>query len=251
MVMKRIIPCLDVKDGRVVKGVSFVNLRDGGDPVELARRYYEEGADELVFLDITAGIEKRATAARMVEAVARNVFIPFTVGGGVREVEDARVLLLSGCDKVAINSAAVRRPALLEDLASRFGRQCVVLAVDTLATAEGHEVVVDAGRTMTGRLLGPWLAEAEAMGAGEILLTSMDRDGRQTGFDVDALRIANASCRLPLIASGGLGTPAHALAAFEAGADAALAASVFHYGEWSIRSLKDYLKKEGVDVRPC
>lgn len=251
MLLKRIIPCLDVAGGRVVKGVGFKNLRDSGDPVELARRYYEEGADELVFLDITAGVEGRRTALRVVEQVARQVFIPLTVGGGIRQAEDARDLLLAGCDKIAVNSAAVRRPALIGELASRFGTQCVVLAVDVLQTENGYGVMVDAGRTPSGRLMEEWLQEGRRAGAGEILLTSIDQDGKQNGFDLDCLRRAAGVCPLPLIASGGFGTPGHAIEAFRAGADAALAASVFHQGGWTVRQLKQNLKENGVEVRSC
>jgi cyclase len=249
MVLRRVIPCLDVTGGRVVKGVRFVNLRDSGNPVELAQRYQEEGADELVFLDISAGVEGRRTALRMVERVARAIYIPFTVGGGVRAVGDARNLLLAGCDKVAVNSAAVRRPALLGELANRFGRQCVVLAVDARRASGGFRVAVDAGRTLTGRNAVGWIQEGQAAGAGEVLLTSMDRDGEQTGFDLELLRAAAAVCRVPLIASGGFGEPAHALAALEAGADAVLAASVFHEGRLRIGELKRYLAEHGIEVR--
>jgi imidazole glycerol-phosphate synthase subunit HisF len=251
MVMKRIIPCLDVKDGRVVKGVRFLNLQDSGDPVELAARYDAEGADELVFLDITAGIEKRDTAVKMVAAVAKSVFIPFTVGGGIRAVADAEALLMAGCDKVALNSAAVRRPELITELASRFGSQCVVLAVDVRRTAFGVLVAVDAGRTLTRRTLESWLAEAQDRGAGEVLLTSMDRDGTGAGYDLEALRLASRGLRIPLVASGGFGVTRHAVEAFAAGADAVLAAGVFHSGEMTVRELKTQLAREGVEVRPC
>jgi len=251
MVMKRIIPCLDVKDGRVVKGVNFLNLKDSGDPVALAARYDAEGADELVFLDITAGIEKRDTAVHMVAEVARRVFIPFTVGGGIRTVADAEALLMAGCDKVAVNSAAVRRPALLSELAARFGSQCVVLAVDVRRTEAGVMVAVDAGRTLTRRTMESWLAEAQDRGAGEILLTSMDRDGTGAGYDLDALRRAGADLALPLIASGGFGCARHAVEAFAAGADAVLAAGVFHTGELTVAALKEQLAREGVEVRTC
>ena len=251
MVMKRIIPCLDVKDGRCVKGVQFLDLQDNGDPVELAARYDAEGADELVFLDITAGLEKRDTAAAMVAAVARQVFIPFTVGGGIRTVADAEVLLMAGCDKVAINSAAVRRPELITELASRFGRQCVVLAVDVRTTASGTFVVVDAGRTLTPWTLQAWLAQAQERGAGEVLLTSMDRDGTGQGYDLDALRLASDGLRIPLIASGGFGTARHAVEALAAGADAVLLAGALHTGGLTVGRLKEQLAREGVEVRPC
>lgn len=251
MVMKRIIPCLDVMDGRVVKGVQFLNLKDSGDPVELALRYEAEGADELVFLDITAGLEGRETARRIVEAVAKAVFIPFTVGGGIRRVEDAEAMLLAGCDKVAVNSAAVRRPELLTELANRFGRQCVVLAVDTRRTPEGYRVAVDAGRTLTEWRLEDWLLDAQRRGAGEVLLTSMDQDGSNAGYDLAALRLAAQGLRIPLIASGGFGEARHAAEAFAAGADAALVASALHTGGLTVRALKDYLAQAGVEVRRC
>ena len=250
MVLKRVIPCLDVAGGRVVKGIRFRNLRDSGDPVELARRYEEEGADELVFLDIAAGVEGRRTALRMVERVAREVFIPLTVGGGVRSAEDARDLLLAGCDKVAVNSAAVRRPELLEELASRFGRQCVVLAVDARRTPGrfpgGGGRRADADGPLDA---ADWVRAGQDRGAGEVLLTSMDRDGGQAGFDLELLQAAAPACRVPLIASGGFGEPAHAAAALAAGADAVLAASVFHDGVLTIGDLKRYLRNHGVEVR--
>lgn len=251
MAMKRIIPCLDVRDGRVVKGVQFQGLRDSGDPVELAARYDAEGADELVFLDITAGLEKRATAVRMVEAVARRVFIPFTVGGGIRTWEDGEALLLAGCDKVSVNSAAVRRPELISDLASRFGSQAVVVAVDVKWKDGALRVVVDAGRTPTEWTLEPWLDEVQARGAGEILLTSMDRDGGNAGYDLEGLRRASARLRVPLIASGGFGETRHAVEAFRAGADAALLASALHTGGLTVQRLKEELMKQGIEVRPC
>jgi len=251
VVMKRIIPCLDVKDGRVVKGVNFLNLVDNGDPVELAAKYDAEGADELVFLDITAGIEKRDTAVRMVAAVARQVFIPFTVGGGIRSEADAEALLMAGCDKVAINSAAVRRPELITELASRFGSQCVVLAVDVRTSKEGTFVVVDAGRTVTPWRMRDWLKEAQERGAGEVLLTSMDRDGTGQGYDLDGLRSASVGLRIPLIASGGFGCARHAVEALQAGADAVLVAGAFHTGGLTVGTLKEQLAREGVEVRTC
>jgi cyclase len=251
MVMKRIIPCLDVKGGRVVKGVRFRDLRDGGDPVDLARRYYADGADELVFLDIAAGLERRQTVRELVTRVARKVFVPFTVGGGIRSAADARFLLRSGCDKVAVNTAAVRRPELLAELADSFGRQCVVLAVDALCTQDGYRVVVDAGRTVTDLELSGWLRRGQALGAGEILLTAIDADGRQSGYNLESLRLADSVCRVPVIASGGMGTADHMVEALAAGADGVLAASVFHYGRYTIRSLKDELRRRGVEVRPC
>lgn len=251
MVMKRIIPCLDVKDGHVVKGIMFENLRNCGDPVELAARYYQEGADELVFLDITAGLEKRATAVRMVEAVAKRIFIPFTVGGGIRSMEDAEALLLAGCDKVSINSAAVRRPQLLTDLAHRFGSQCVVLAVDVRRLPSGYRVMVDAGHTPTDWTLEAWLQEAQERGAGEVLLTSMDQDGSHSGYDLESLRVASKGLRLPLIASGGFGETRHAIEAFQAGADAVLLASALHTGGLTVPVMKEQLKCKGVEVRVC
>ncbi|HLO66939.1 MAG TPA: imidazole glycerol phosphate synthase subunit HisF [Holophaga sp.] len=251
MVMKRVIPCLDVKDGRVVKGVRFQDLKDNGDPVELASRYDAEGADELVFLDITAGIEGRDTARRMVEAVARQVFIPFTVGGGIRSVGDAEALLMAGCDKVAVNSAAVRRPELITELASRFGSQCVVLAADVRRTYGGVRIAVDAGRTLTDLVMEDWLREAQARGAGEVLLTSMDRDGTGSGYDLEVLAAAAGILRVPLIASGGFGEAAHAVGALGAGADAVLAAGAFHVGGLTVRELKRQLALAGVEVRAC
>ena len=251
MVMKRIIPCLDVKNGRVVKGVQFLNLQDSGDPVELAARYDAEGADELVFLDITAGVENRDTAVHMVEKVARAVFIPFTVGGGIRKAEDADAMLRAGCDKVGVNSAAVRRPQLITEMANRFGSQCVVLAVDVRRTPGGYRVLVDAGRTQTEWTLENWLDEAQRRGAGEVLLTSMDQDGSNAGYDLESLRRASRGLRIPLIASGGFGEAQHALEAFRAGADAALVASALHTGGLTVRRLKEELSKEGVEVRQC
>jgi cyclase len=251
MVMNRVIPCLDVAAGRVVKGIEFRGLRDAGDPVELARRYAADGADELVFLDVTAGVEGRDTAARVVERVAAEVFVPLTVGGGVRSVADARRLLDAGCDKVAVNSAAVRRPELLAELAAVLGRQCVVLAVDAVATRAGYRVVVDAGRSVTDLEVLGWLEEGQRRGAGEVLLTSVDRDGGHAGYDLTLLAGAAAVCRVPLVASGGLSGPPDAAAALAAGADAVLAASRFHDGELTIGELKAYLAALGFEVRPC
>ena len=251
MVLKLIIPCLDVQAGRCVKGVQFQDLQDQGDPVALAVRYAQEGADELVFLDITAGLEGRATALAMVRAVARSVFIPLAVGGGVRTEADAEALLLAGSDKVCVNSAAVRDPGLLSLLAARFGSQAVVLAVDVRRTPRGHQVMVDAGRTATGRALEDWLAEGQDRGAGEVLLTSMDEDGRGQGYDLEALRKATTLLRVPLVASGGFGCARHAVEALGAGADALLLASSLHAGGLTVGRLKAELAGAGVQVRPC
>ena len=253
MLAKRIIPCLDVKDGRVVKGVNFLDLRDAGDPVEQAQIYDAARADELVFLDITATHEKRDTVRHMVRAVADTVFIPFTVGGGLRTVEDIRSLLLAGADKVSINSAAVRRPSFITEGAKHFGSQCIVVAIDakrTGKTPSGWEVYVTGGRTPTGIDVLEWAQEAEDRGAGEFLLTSMDADGTQAGYDISVTRAVADRVRVPVIASGGAGTLAHFAEAFTAGgADAALAASLFHYGQMSISEVKGYLKAQHIPVR--
>lgn len=252
MLAKRIIPCLDVKDGRVVKGINFLNLRDAGDPVAQAQAYDAEGADELVFLDITATHEGRAITRQVVRAVADTVFIPLTVGGGLRSVDDMRAMLLAGADKTAINSAAVRQPDLITDGARRFGSQCVVVAIDARAAAgEAHwEVVVNGGRIPTGLDLVTWAREVEARGAGEILLTSMDADGTQAGFDIPMLQAVTAAVSIPVIASGGAGSLAHFFDALtRGGAEAALAASLFHYKTLSIGQVKAYLAERGVAVR--
>jgi len=251
MLAKRIIPCLDVKDGRVVKGVNFVNLRDAGDPVDNARLYNAEGADELVFLDISASPEGRATTVEMVRRVAVEVFMPFTVGGGVRSVEDARALLLAGADKVSINTAAVRNPELLTAAAERFGSQCVVVAVDAKRVGDEHwEVYVNGGRTPTGLDAVAWAARAVELGAGEILLTSMDGDGTLNGYDLALTRAVAQAVPVPVIASGGAGEPAHFAQALTTGkADAALAASLFHDRVLRIGDLKAYLAEQGVPVR--
>jgi cyclase len=250
---RRIVPCLDIKDGRVVKGVRFVDLSDAGDPVALARRYEAEGADELVFLDITATVEGRRATHAVVRAVARELTIPFAVGGGVRGVEDVNELLRAGCDKVSMNSAAVRDPELIAASSRRFGAQCIVVAIDARRSAEmpsGFEVVVDGGRTPTGRDAIVWAAECEALGAGELLVTSIDRDGTRDGYDLALTRAIRDACRLPVIASGGAGSIADFVAVFrDAGADAALAASLFHYAELPISDLKDALAAEGIVVR--
>ena len=253
MLARRIVPCLDIKDGRVVKGVRFAELSDAGDPVALARRYEAEGADELVFLDITATVEGRQATLDVVRAVARELTIPFAVGGGVRSVGDINDLLRAGCDKVSVNSAAVRDPALVRDAALRFGAQCVVVAIDarrSAAAPSGFEVVVDGGRTPTGTDAVAWAAELEALGAGELLVTSIDRDGTRDGYDLALTRAIREACDLPVIASGGAGKAADFAAVFrEADADAALAASLFHYAELSIADLKDALAAEGFAVR--
>lgn len=253
MLAKRIIPCLDVKDGRTVKGVNFVNLRDAGSALELAEYYSENGADELVFLDITATVEGRDTLYNLVKDVAERISIPFTVGGGIRSVADVEKILSCGADKVSVNSAAVRRPELINELASQFGSQCVVLALDVKSNPNmpsGYETVVDGGRTFTGKDALEWAKEAEARGAGEILLTSMDADGTKNGFSVDLNSIISGNINIPVIASGGAGTMEHFKDVFLDGkADAALAASVFHFREIDIPKLKEYLHKEGIPVR--
>jgi cyclase len=250
MLAKRIIPCLDVKDGRVVKGVNFLELRDAGDPVEQAQAYDREGADELVFLDITASHERRDIVIDMVRRVADSVFIPFTVGGGIRSVDDMRGLLLAGADKVSINSPAVRTPELITAGASRFGSQCIVVAIDGKWTGERWEVYINGGRVPTGRDVVEWAREAERLGAGEILLTSMDTDGTKAGYDIAMLRAVSEAVAIPVIASGGAGTIEHFCDALtRGGADAALAASLFHYKQVSVAEVKAYLRERGVAVR--
>ena len=249
---KRIIPCLDVKDGRVVKGINFVGLKEVGDPVDLARSYYEQGADELVFLDITATHEQRDTMVQVVERVAREIFIPFTVGGGIRSIEDIRKMLRAGADKVSLNSAAVNHPKLIKEGAAMFGNQCIVLAVDGKMREDqsGLNVVVNGGRKDTGMDLLEWVKQAVSLGAGEILLTSMDADGTKQGFDLPLCKAVRDIVDVPVIASGGCGTLEHFAQAFEEEAcDAALAASMFHYGEVTIPEVKAYLKKKGIPVR--
>mgnify|MGYP001405031501 FL=1 len=250
----RVVPCLDVDGGRVVKGVNFVGLRDAGDPVELAARYDREGADELVFLDITASVDSRDTTIDMVRRTAEEVFIPFTVGGGIRSVEDARGILRAGADKVSVNTAAVDGPELVTGLAAEFGTQCVVVAVDarrSTAVPSGFEVFTHGGRTPTGRDAVAWVAEVVALGAGEILLTSMDRDGTRDGFDIEMLKAVGAVATVPLIASGGVGDLDHLVqGATEGGADAVLAASIFHFGEHTVADAKRHLAGAGVAVRP-
>lgn len=250
MVSKRIIPCLDVKDGRVVKGVRFVNLRDAGDPVEAAGRYGEEGADEITFLDITASHEKRKTMIDVVERTAGEVFVPLTVGGGIRTVEDVRELLLAGADKVAVNTAAVADPGFVSRAAGRFGSQCVVVAVDARRNGGGWEVFTHGGRKPAGLDALEWARRTEELGAGEILLTSMDRDGTEDGYDLELTAAVSSAVGIPVIASGGAGRLEHLLEAVERGrADAVLCASIFHYGKHSIGEAKEFLSENGVAVR--
>ena len=251
MLTKRIIPCLDVKDGRVVKGTNFVGLRDAGDPVELASRYDEERADELVFLDITASHEKRGTMVRVASDCASQVFIPFTVGGGIRTAEDMRAMLKAGADKISLNTAAVKNPSIISEGAGRFGRQCIVLAVDARRSGEDSwEVYINGGRTPTGLDCLDWVREGVARGAGEILLTSMDADGTKDGYDISLTRAVSEAVDVPVIASGGAGELDHFYDVLTEGrADAVLAASVFHYGQFTVRQVKDYLKSRGVEVR--
>lgn len=251
---RRIVPCLDIKDGRVVKGIRFVELRDAGDPVALARTYEASGADELVFLDITATVEGRRATREVVSAVAAELTIPFAVGGGVNSVDDVRGLLRAGCDKVSLNSAAVRRPEVLREAAAEFGSQCIVLAIDARMREDrsGYEVVIDGGRTATGIDAVRWASDAAELGAGEVLLTSMDRDGTKSGFDIALTRAVRAATPLPVIASGGAGTIGDFADVFEqADADAALAATLFHFGEVRIQALKEALRARGIPVRPC
>lgn len=252
MFAKRIIPCLDVKEGRVVKGTSFVNLRDAGDPVQAAMEYDRQGADELVLLDITASNEARGTMIDIVREVAQQIFIPFTVGGGIRSIEDVTALLRAGADKVSVNSVAVRRPDLINEAAYKFGSQCVVTAIDAKRRCNdnGWDVYVNGGRVNTGIDALKWAIEAERRGAGEILLTSMDCDGAKNGYDLELTRAVSESVGIPVIASGGAGNMKHFLDAFTIGkADAILAASLFHFGEITIPQLKNYLATAGVSVR--
>jgi cyclase len=247
---KRIIPCLDVTDGRVVKGVNFVELRDAGDPVEIARRYDEQGADELTFLDITASSDNRGLIFHIIEEVASQVFIPLTVGGGVRAVEDVRNLLNAGADKVSINTAAVVNPQLVADAAGRFGSQCIVVAIDAKRVGDHWEVFTHGGRRPTGFDAVEWARKMTALGAGEILLTSMDRDGTRIGFDLELTRAISDAVEVPVIASGGVGNLDHLVDGVKkGGADAVLAASIFHYGEYSVRQAKLYMANHGIEVR--
>ncbi len=250
MLAKRIIPCLDIKDGRVVKGVNFENLRDSGNPVELAKLYAEQGADELVFLDITATHERRKTLAALVEEIAREINIPFTVGGGISSVDDVHVLLQSGADKVSVNSAAVRNPQLIQDIADKFGSQCLVLAIDAKEADGEWLVYLNGGRLQTELNLFDWAKRAENMGAGEILFTSMNNDGTKNGFANEALNKLSTLINIPVIASGGAGTMEHFVDTFTLGnADAALAASIFHFKEISIPELKNYLHQNNIPIR--
>ncbi len=252
MLAKRIIPCLDVKDGRVVKGVNFVRLRDAGDPVEQAKVYNKEGADEIVFLDITASHEKRKTMVDIVRRVAECVFMPFTVGGGISELEDIRILLSAGCDKVSINTAAVKRPEFIKEASGKFGSQCIVVAIDA-KRKEGTsrwEVYINGGRDNTGMDALEWVKKVAALGAGEILLTSMDYDGTKDGYDIELTKKVSEAVSIPVIASGGCGSLEHMYGVLTEGkADAALAASIFHFREYSIRQAKEYLRNKGVSVR--
>ncbi len=250
MLAKRIIPCLDVHHGKVVKGINFVNLIDAGDPVENAIRYNEEGADELVFLDITASVEERSILLDVVSRTAEAIFIPFTVGGGIRSVDDMHQILSAGADKISVNTAAIQNPDLIEKGAELFGNQCIVAAIDAKWTGDFFEVYSHGGRTPTGKNAVAWAKETESRGAGEILLTSIDRDGTKAGYNIPLLKAVSAAVNVPVIASGGAGTKEHFYQAFaEGNADAALAASLFHFGELSIGEVKCFLEKNGIEVR--
>ena len=250
MLTKRIIPCLDVKDGQVVKGIHFVGLKEVGDPVALAKKYYLDGADELVFLDISATVEKRKTMVDVVRRVAKEIFIPFTVGGGISTIEDVHAMLMAGADKVSLNSAAIRNPSLIEEASKRFGNQCIVLAVDAKKRADntGWNVYVEGGRKDTGIDCMEWILKGVSLGAGEILLTSMDADGTKDGFDLELYKAVSKIVNVPVIASGGCGKLEDFKSALEV-SDAVLAASIFHYEESSVQNVKKYLKEEGVAVR--
>lgn len=250
MLLKRIIPCLDVDRGRVVKGTNFVDIRDAGDPVELASRYDAEGADEVVFLDITASHEKRETMVELAARCAEELFIPFTIGGGIRSEDDVRALLAAGADKVSLNSSVIRDPDLIAVCARRFGSQCVVVAIDARSRGDSWEAYVDGGRTPTGLDAVAWAAQAATLGAGEILLTSMDKDGTKDGYDLELTRAVTSSVNIPVIASGGAGTLEHLVEVVGVGgADAVLAASIFHYGEFTIRQAKEHMAAAGIPVR--
>ena len=250
MLKKRIIPCLDIKDGRTVKGVNFVDIRDAGDPIELAKRYVQDGADELVFLDITATLEKRKTLADLVRKMAKEINIPFTVGGGINSLEDARIVIDAGADKVSINSSAVKNPQLISAIAQEFGSQCVVVAIDTKLENDTWKVFVNGGKTATSWELLAWATEAERLGAGELLVTSMNNDGTKNGFAVSHLAEVSLAGNIPVIASGGAGTMYHFKEVFEnTKVSAALAASIFHFGEIPIPQLKQYLKTQQIPIR--
>ena len=250
MLKKRIIPCLDIKDGRTVKGINFVDIKDAGDPIELAKKYILEGADELVFLDITATIEKRKTLAVLVEKIAKEINIPFTVGGGINTVEDAATIIKAGADKISINSSAVKNPSLIKEIADRFGSQAVVVAVDTKFENNNWFVYVNGGKVETGITTIDWVKKAEQLGAGEILLTSMNNDGTKQGFAIDITNAVSASINIPVIASGGAGTKEHFVDVFKnTKATGALAASIFHFGEIPIPVLKQYLKDQNINIR--
>ncbi len=253
MLSKRIIPCMDIRDGRVVKGVNFVNIKDAGDPVELAKEYNRQGADELVFLDITASHEKRKTTIELVKKVAAEVFIPFTVGGGISTIQDIRSILNKGADKVSINTAAVENPELIKKASEKFGSQCIVLAIDAKKNSKikgGFEVYTYGGRKQTGIDAVEWAKKGAKQGAGEILLTSMDRDGTKIGFDLELTKKISKAVNIPVIASGGVGELDHFVEAYTKGkADAALAASIFHYKEYTVKDIKEYCKKQGLEIR--
>ena len=251
MITKRIIPCLDVNKGRVVKGVSFINLRDAGDPVELAAYYDSEGADEIVFLDITASHERRKTVIEIASKAAEKVFIPYTIGGGINRTDDIREILKKGADKISINSSAVENPNLIEEGARLFGRQCIVVAIDAKKVSDANwEVYIHGGRTPTGMDAVEWAKKAERLGAGEILLTSMDKDGTKDGYDIDLTYAVASGINIPVIASGGAGRLEHLRDVIKlAGADAVLVASIFHYGEYTVKQAKEYLKSEGINMR--
>lgn len=250
MLTKRIIPCLDIKDGKTVKGINFINLKDAGDPVELGIKYAELGADELVFLDITATVEKRKTLVELVKRIAQNINIPFTVGGGINDIHAVSALLESGADKITINSSAVNNPNLIDELSNRFGSQCIVLSIDTKLTGNIHKIFTNGGRTETNKELFTWATEAVNRGVGEILLTSMDHDGTKDGFAIEITKKLSEMLPVPIVASGGAGSMEHFVDVFKKGkADAALAASIFHFGEVNIQELKMYLKTNNIPVR--